>query len=184
VTSERCVTYRKSAFYAHTYNPNSNLSFSTTNLPQCPNKVNRRCLKDIGEHNREDVLINYGHQYQHSDLAFMGAMINKLNEERQDIRKWATDSIKTRMLDKAIVSNMRYRNEREKKFQDIGASWKEDPSSDNAKKIYCVMFRDYEGQSVAWSRDLEKEYMDRCAREYIVVTDEKKQRAKGVTRNS
>jgi hypothetical protein len=135
VTSERCVTYRKSAFYAHTYNPKLNLSFSTTNLPKCPNKVNRRRLKDIGEHIREDVLINYGHQYQHSVPAFMGAMINKLNEERQDIRKWATDAIKTKMLDKAIVSNMHYRNERVKKFQDIGASWKEDPASNMQKRF-------------------------------------------------
>jgi hypothetical protein len=50
------------------------------------------------------------------------------------------------MLDKTIVSNMRYRNERVKKFQDIGASWKEEPNSSNAKNIYLVMFIDEEGQ--------------------------------------
>jgi hypothetical protein len=117
--------------------------------------VNQRCLKDIAEHNREDVLINNGHQYQHSDVAFMGAMINKLDEERQDIlSKWATDVIKTRMIDKAIVSNVCCRNERVKKFQDIGASWKEEPTSNNPKKIYLVMFGDYEGINAAWRRDM------------------------------
>jgi hypothetical protein len=40
----------------------------------------------------------------------MGAMLNKLDEARQEVHKWATDAIKTRMLDKAIVSNMHYRN--------------------------------------------------------------------------
>jgi hypothetical protein len=46
------------------------------------------------------------------------------------------------------------------------------------------MFGDYEGQPAAWSRDLEKEYMDVCAREYIVETDEKNSGQKGVRRNS
>jgi hypothetical protein len=138
----RCVP----SFFAHTANHRSFNPSCEHNIPPCPTKVSRRLLKDTGEHKREDVLINYGREYQNSDPILMAAMINKLDEERKEVRDWATDEIKMKMLKRACTLNMRYRNERVNKFQDIVASWKETPSPANAKKLYLVLFGDYEAR--------------------------------------
>ena len=137
-------------------------------LPPCPKQVSRGRLRVMGlHHTRDDVLVNFGHHYQTGDPALIDAMIATLDAEKAAISEWAIDKIKLRMQKKAISLNMMWRGRRISKFQDIGASWKADSSEENAKKLYWVMYGDYEGKRAGWSREMESDYMASSNLQYI-----------------
>ena len=130
--------------------------------------MRRGRLRVMGlHHTRDDVLVNYGHHYQNGDPALIDAMIATLDVEKAAISEWATDKIKFRMQKKAISLNMMWKGKRVSKFQDIGASWREDSSEENAKKVYWVMYGDYEGKRAGWSREMESAYMVSSKLEYV-----------------
>jgi hypothetical protein len=128
----------------------------------CP-KVSLKRLKESGAHGRDNVLTNYGHDARHSEGAFIDAMKIKLDEERDNVREWAAEEVKKRMQERAITVNVMWRGQIVRKFQDIKKSWTEDGSEENARKMYWVMFGDYEKDSAStncWSKDMEKRYME------------------------
>ena len=143
---------------------------------ECPSQVRRRRLKESNKHTNEDVLMNYGHQCANFSAGTIRIMCIKLDEERQEIRTWATNEIKRRMTKAAIVSGMRFGRGKSKvrHFNDIYTSWREDCSDANARRMYSVLYGNFEGKHAHWSENLEREFMERIGREYIAERGEGK----------
>ncbi len=137
---------------------------STTNNV-LPPKVHRQRLKLKGSHGRDHVMMNYGFELLGPES--IERMKKQLDQESIDVRSWASDQLRTRMLNKALSLNMQYRGQRINKHKDIKSSWKEDPSDENAAKMYEVMFGDYENKNAAWSRTMERQYMESRDIEYL-----------------
>jgi len=117
-------------------------------------------------HGPKDVYENYPGLFQgDGDLK---AMAMKLDQERRDVRIWATEKLKLRMLSRAHALNLQVGGLRVNKFMDIGKSWENDNSDANAKKMYEILFGDFEGANVSWSFDWEDEYLMEKNRSYVV----------------
>lgn len=134
-----------------------------------PPKVSHQRLKDAGFHGRDDVLTNYSHDTRRYDLAFIESTAIKLDKERDDVREWAGKRVKTKMLARAINLNVRHGGGKPvRKFMDIKKSWLDDASEGNARKMYWVMFGDFEKENgnTSWSKDMERLYMEEKGLEY------------------
>jgi hypothetical protein len=140
-----------------------------TNLCSFPPQVMRQRLQQREKHALADVLMNYGHEYQNASEEMVKAMTEKLDTERKELRAWATSKIKKRMLDRAIALGMRWNGEQVYKFSDISRSWAADGSDTNARKMYMVMFGDYEGIKAGWIQTMEREYMAEKKIAYLVT---------------
>jgi hypothetical protein len=140
----------------------------------CPRQVKRRRLKETNNHTNEDVLMNYGHRCANFTPMAMQKMCDKLDDERKEIRTWATNEIKKRMLKTAIMCGMEFGRDKMKvrQFNDIYTSWTDDCSDANARKMYMVLYGNFEGKHAHWSKNMEREYMENMERHYIVENDE------------
>ena len=147
----------------------------------CPPQVLRRRLKKSNKHTNADVLMNYGHQCANFSESKMRVMCLKLDEERQEIRTWATNEVKMRMLKSAIMCGMRFGPEMSivRHFNDIYTSWTEDSSDTNARRMYSVLYGNFEGKNANWSQVLEGEFMSRMGREYLPELNEGKVKTMG-----
>ena len=113
--------------------------------------------------------MNYGHAYEKCTASVMQKMCSKLDGERQDIRTWAAQETKKKMLKTATNQDMRFGIDRTlvRTFKDIYTSWTEDCDDANARKMYMVLYGGFEGSNAAWSKNLEREYMEKRDRECI-----------------
>ena len=130
-----------------------------------PPQVSRQRLLLKGPHGRDEVMRNYG--FEVSDQLAIEAMKKQLDDERVQVREWASDTLRTRMLETALRLDMRFKGKRINKHKDIKNSWNEDQSDENAGKMYHVMFGDYESKNASWSKMMERQYMESCDREYL-----------------
>jgi hypothetical protein len=162
--------------YLWTTPANKNVFGSTQSIHhyRCPPQVKRRRLKDTRNHTRDDVLMNYGHSYSNLSAGAIKDICSSLDKERQEIRTWATNEIKKRMLETARVCGMVFGRDKTTvlQFNDIYTSWTEDSSDANARKMYQVLYGDYEGKNAHWSKILERKFMETFDRQYIVENDE------------
>jgi hypothetical protein len=147
------------------YRPRLRFGKQNIALPPIPDKVDRQRLLLKGPHGREEVLRNNG--FEVSCPMVIAAMQDGLDVEREEVREWASDRLRERMLEKALSLNMKFKGSRINKHHDIKKSWREDGSDENAKKMYAVMFGDYEEKNAAWSKTMEREFMESNDREYI-----------------
>jgi hypothetical protein len=134
-------------------------------LNKCPKKVRRQRLKPVKNHEHKDVFENYPGLFTlPSDLDAMAALLDK---ERKDVREWASKRLKSQMLSRAHTLNLEVEGVRVNKFSDISKSWDKDQRDSNAKKMYEILYGDFEGANVSWSLDWEKEFLAEHGREYI-----------------
>ena len=129
-----------------------------------PPKVQRARLKQKGPHGRDEVKANY--QFTMMDEVGIESMKQQLNKERVKVRGWAMEQLRTKMLNRAMALNMQLHGNRIMKYKDIKGSWMEDCSIENAARLYEVMFGDYEHKNAAWSKTMERQYMDSQGMEY------------------
>ena len=78
--------------------------------------------------------------------ADLRAMAKLLDKERKDVRTWASAKLKLQMLSRAQALNLQVGGLHVNKYSDIGQSWEKDRSDANAKKMYKILFGDFEGQ--------------------------------------
>jgi hypothetical protein len=135
-------------------------------LTHCPKQVRRKRLKETGPHERKDVFENYPGVF--SDPSDVDAMAGMLDKERKDVRDWATKKLKYQMLQRAHTLNLEIEGRRVNKYADISKSWEANPSDGNAKKMYEILFGDFEGSNVAWSRDWEELFLTEHGRAYVL----------------
>ena len=138
-------------------------------LTQCPKQVRRKRLKEAGDHEHKDVYENYPGLF--TEPAELDAMAKFLDNERRDLREWATGKLKSQLLRRAHALNLQLKGVRINKYADICKSWKANSSDANAKKMYEIMFGDFEGANVSWSHDMEEEYMVEKGRTYVEETN-------------
>jgi hypothetical protein len=120
-----------------------------------------------GEHQHEhkDVYENYPGLFNHpTELDAMGA---KLDDERKALRLWATKKLRSKMLEWAHALNLTANGNRVNKCADVSKSWETDPCDTNAKKMYEIMFGDFEGSNAAWSHEWELEVLKEHWREHV-----------------
>ena len=134
-------------------------------LTHCPKQVRRKRLKETGPHERKDVFENYPGVF--SDPSDVDAMAGMLDKERKDVRDWATKKLRSQMLQRAHALNLEVNGRQVNKHADISKSWEANRSDANAKKMYEILFGDFEGTNVAWSRDWEEEFLKEHGREYV-----------------
>jgi hypothetical protein len=134
-------------------------------LTSCPTQVRRQRLKATGNHEHKDVYENYPGLFNlPSELDAMGA---KLDEERKAVRLWASAKLRSKMLGRAHALNLTVDGNRVNKYADISKAWETDPCDTNAKKMYEIMFGDFEGSNAAWSHEWELEFLKEHRREYV-----------------
>jgi hypothetical protein len=134
-------------------------------LTHCPKQVRRKRLKDTGLHEHKDVYENYpGLFILPSDLDAMAGLLDK---ERKEVRDWASTKLKSQMLTRAHTLNLEVEGRRVNKYADISKSWESNRSNANAKKMYEILFGDFEGGNVSWSHDWEREFLNEHGREYV-----------------
>lgn len=133
-------------------------------LTHCPKQVRRKRLKDTGVHEHKDVYENYPGLFTNKeDLDTMAA---KLDKERKVVRAWANTKLRSKMLSRAHTLNLEVGGVRVNKYADISKSWEQNRSDANAKKMYEILFGDFEGANVMWSHDLEQQFLIENGREY------------------
>jgi hypothetical protein len=134
-------------------------------LTSCPFQVRRQRLKATGNHEHKDVYENYPGLFNlTSELDAMG---EKLDEERKAVRLWAATKLRSQMLGRAHALNLTFDGSRVNKYADISKAWEADQSDANAKKMYEIMFGDFEGSNAAWSQGWEVQYLQEHNREYV-----------------
>jgi hypothetical protein len=134
-------------------------------LTHCPKQVRRKRLKDTGLHEHKDVYENYpGLFILPSDLDAMAGLLDK---ERKEVRDWVSTKLKSQMLTRAHTLNLEVEGRRVNKYADISKSWESNRSNANAKKMYEILFGDFEGGNVSWSHDWEREFLNEHGREYV-----------------
>jgi len=94
-------------------------------------------------------------------------MVEKLDNERAEVRKWATAKLNTQMLKTAHSLGLQFNGSRVSKSSDIAKSWVQDKSEANAKKMYEILFGGFEGRNSKWSTIWEQEYMAEMKYEYV-----------------
>ena len=157
-----------------------NTSLRINALTHCPQQVRRRRLKETGMHGQKDVYENYpGLFREDEDLKAMAILLDK---ERSEVRAWATSKLKLRMLSRAHALNLQVGGLRVNKLSDISKSWENDNSDANAKKMYEILFGDFEGANVSWSFDWEDEYLMEKNQSYVVEKDKKENKRIGCYR--
>ena len=127
--------------------------------------MRRQRLREAGNHVWKDVYENYPGVFE--DDKDLDAMAKMLDKERKDVRSWANNKLQHEMLARAMNLSVKLDGKRVNRFSDIRKSWKEDGSDENARRMYQIMFGDYEGSSASWSQEWEKEYMSKLDRKYI-----------------
>ena len=134
-------------------------------LTSCPSQVRKQRLKATGNHEHKDVCDNYpGLFHLPSELDAVGA---KLDEERKAVRLWASTKLRSKMLGRAHALNLTADGNRVNKHADISKAWETDPCDANAKKMYEIMFGDFEGSNAAWSHEWELEFLKEHRREHV-----------------
>ncbi len=88
--------------------------------------------------------------------------IKELIEETRDIKKdcgdWARANIASDMLVFAASVGLKYKGRPVTNFSDIRKSWKVDPSLDNQKKIFHILYGGFD-EKPGWQREKEATYM-------------------------
>ena len=149
-------------------------------LPSYPAQILRGRLKQTGRHGRDDVIKSYGNSGNRGEDQYVGAMMQLLDDERSNLRDWAKQLIKARMLESARMSGMLLVGDKiVMKFRDIGKSWLADRSTDNAAKLYRVLFGDYEGINQNWMETQERVYMKIMRKTYRDENGPERPRSKG-----
>jgi hypothetical protein len=142
--------------------------------------VRRKRLKDTGFHEHKDVFENYpGLFVLPSDL---DAMARLLDKERKDVRAWASTKLKSQMLSRAHTLNLEVDGVRVNKYPDIRKSGEKNQRDANAKKMYEILFGDFEGANVSWSLDWEREFLNEHGREYVKEPTEEEDKKIGCFR--
>jgi hypothetical protein len=134
-------------------------------LTTCPKQVRKQRLKATGNHEHKHVYENYPGLFSLDEE--LDAMAAKLDEERKAVRLWATTKIRSQMLGRAHALNLTIDGSRVNKYADISKAWEAVQSDANAKKMYEILFGDFEGSNAAWSLDWELEFLREHDREYV-----------------
>jgi hypothetical protein len=88
------------------YHPCLRFGKQSIALQPIPDKVDHQCLLLKGPHGREEVLRNNGFEVS-CPMVIAAMQQDGLDVEREEVRDWASDRLRERMLEKALSLNMK-----------------------------------------------------------------------------